>query len=68
MFKVLQGFTNFYFLKFIKVLHILTMPIIALLNCFDNIIGLSFVKFKLIDVFIQVLWYSAKCSNNNWYK
>ena len=56
MFIVLEGFTNFYFLKFIKVLHILTVPNSSLLNCFDNIIGLFFGKFKLSHVFIQVLY------------
>ena len=64
MFNVLQGFTNFYFLKFIKVLHILTVPIIAL--CWIAlIISLDSFLLKLSEVIMQVLWYDDKCSNNN---
>ena len=57
MFNVLEGFTNFYKFKihrgFAYFNHVYNS---SLLNCFDNIIGLFFVKFKLSDVFIQVLY------------
>ena len=59
MFKELQVFTNFYFSKFKKVLHILTLPIIALYGIalttsFDSFLFSCKSFFRYIYVYGQL--------------